>query len=312
MADAYDSYQPPETVGVTSTVAHSAPTGEFSYGAGADSNTLNIMMLVVFAFFSLLLTVYVCAGCAGTRARTAGFEQFDVEASQAPKTGPVAELDAMWRKAFIRKVYAIMVSQLFVTVAVSFAMMQFGGAALMRWSMNEGSWAFSASFIGLIVSLCALMCNRRKFPHNLILLAIFTLTMSWSIGMICTTYAVLGMSALVVEAFAITTVIFIGLTIFTVQSKIDFSFLGMGLSVALLGLIVWGFFATFAFPSFAVQQLYALFGAFIFSGFVVYDTWLITQRLSYDEHILGAIELYLDFINLFLMILRLLTGGARE
>ena len=58
--------------------------------------------------------------------------------------------------------------------------------------------------------------------------------------------------------------------------------------------------------------MYALIGALIFSLFVVYDTWVITKTLSYDEYVLGAINLYLDFINLFLMILRLLTGGSRE
>ena len=39
-------------------------------------------------------------------------------------------------------------------------------------------------------------------------------------------------------------------------------------------------------------------------------TPLLPGRLSYDEYILGAINLYLDFINLFLFILRLLVGGG--
>jgi len=84
------------------------------------------------------------------------------------------------------------------------------------------------------------------------------------------------------------------------------------LGVALLALLMWGWFAMFAFPSFMFSQVYALAGSVIFSLYVVYDTWLITQTLSYDEYIVGAINLYLDFINLFLMILRLLTTGARE
>ena len=62
------------------------------------------------------------------------------------------------------------------------------------------------------------------------------------------------MSALVVEAFAITSLIFIALTVFTIQSKIDFSFLGLGLGVALFGLIIWGMFAWLAFPSFIFSQ----------------------------------------------------------
>ena len=54
--------------------------------------------------------------------------------------------------------------------------------------------------------------------------------------------------------------------------------------------------------------IYAIGGTLIFSGYIVYDTFLINSRLSPDEYILGAISLYLDFVNLFLSILRLLNN----
>jgi len=309
---AVDSYEAPEMGGaatVPTPVTHTA--SEFHYGAGADANTLNIMMGVTLAGYALLLSVMMMA-CV-CRRNNSGFTRFDMEATtQQQKEGPVSELDAMWRKAFIGKVYSILGIQLFVTVSVSFVMMQFGGARLMMWLYTSGSWTHMVSIVALFVSLCALMCNRHKYPRNLILLSVFTLTMSWFIGTTCTMYAARGLSALVVEAFAITSIIFIALTLFTVQSKIDFSFLGVGLSAALFGFLIWGCFAMFAFPSFMFSQVYALIGALIFSLYVVYDTWVMTSVLSYDEHILAAVNLYLDFINLFLMILRLLSGGARE
>lgn len=56
------------------------------------------------------------------------------------------------------------------------------------------------------------------------------------------------------------------------------------------------------------QLIYAIGGTLVFSGYVVYDTYLINRRLSPDEYIMGAISLYLDFINLFLNILRLLSN----
>ena len=68
----------------------------------------------------------------------------------------------------------------------------------------------------------------------------------------------------------------------------------------------------FAFPSFAFSQVYALLGTLIFSLYVLYDTHAITTYMSYDDYVLGAISLYLDFINLFLMILQLLTGQRQE
>ena len=80
----------------------------------------------------------------------------------------------------------------------------------------------------------------------------------------------------------------------------------------LLTLIIWGFFAVVAFPSFMFSQVYALAGTLIFSLYILFDTHMITTYLSYDDYVLGAINLYLDFVNLFLMILQLLMGMRRD
>ena len=157
-----------------------------------------------------------------------------------------------------------------------------------------------------------MMCYKNAYPLNLGLLFVFTCCMSYTIGIVCVGYAAAGMQMLVVEAFAITSLIFIALTIFTMQSGYDFSFLGAILPILLFTLIIWGFFAMFAFPSFAFSQVYALLGTLIFSLYVLYDTHAITTYMSYDDYVLGAISLYLDFINLFLMILQLLTGQRQE
>mmetsp|Transcript_1210 Transcript_1210/g.2756 ORF Transcript_1210/g.2756 Transcript_1210/m.2756 type:complete len:85 (-) Transcript_1210:1024-1278(-) len=45
----------------------------------------------------------------------------------------------------------------------------------------------------------------------------------------------------------------------------------------------------------------------VFTGMILYDTSLIMHRLAPDEFILGAISLYLDILNLFLHILRILS-----
>jgi len=148
-------------------------------------------MIAVFCGYALLLTVLMMM-CICRKPRH-GFIQFDPEDAHGqspPKTSVVSELDAVWRKAFMSKVYGILVIQLFITVVMSYCMMQFGGAKLMLWTMTDGSWAYTLSFLGTFVSLIALMCFRDRFPHNLILLFVFTLIMSWSIGMTCTMCAV--------------------------------------------------------------------------------------------------------------------------
>ena len=65
--------------------------------------------------------------------------------------------------------------------------------------------------------------------------------------------------------------------------------------MALLATGLVGIFVPF---SRTVDLVYAAGGCLIFSGYIVYDTYVINKKLSPDEYIMGAISLYLDFINL--------------
>jgi FtsH-binding integral membrane protein len=49
-------------------------------------------------------------------------------------------------------------------------------------------------------------------------------------------------------------------------------------------------------------------GAVIFSGFLVYDTETLIKRYTYDEYIWASVVLYLDILNLFLEILKILRS----
>lgn len=227
------------------------------------------------------------------------------------KNQAVSELEPLWRKAFIGKVYTLLVCQILLTMATSVAMM-FGGYDFYRWTLTDGSWTRGVSMLSVFGLLISLMCLKNRYPLNLVLLFGFTLAMSYTIGLITTAYAAAGMQILVVEAFGITSLLFIALTIFTVYSKIDFSPLGSVLLVCTFVFIIWGLFASLAFPSFAFRQIYAGVGTLLFSLYILYDTHAITTYLSYDDYVLGAINLYLDFVNLFLMILSCLTTGRRE
>ena len=59
-------------------------------------------------------------------------------------------------------------------------------------------------------------------------------------------------------------------------------------------------------------SVYALLGSVLFSVFIIYDTYMIAERLDPEDYIVAAIELYLDIINLFLYILRLLSEMDRR
>lgn len=69
--------------------------------------------------------------------------------------------------------------------------------------------------------------------------------------------------------------------------------------------MIWGFIN--AIMGYQGGFIYSLLGAIVFSLYIVFDTYLITQKYSYDDAILASISLYLDILNLFLFILRLLT-----
>lgn len=49
-------------------------------------------------------------------------------------------------------------------------------------------------------------------------------------------------------------------------------------------------------------------GALLFCGFILFDTHLIMHKLSPEEYVMASVSLYLDFINLFIYILRILQA----
>ena len=87
--------------------------------------------------------------------------------------------------------------------------------------------------------------------------------------------------------------------------------MGGMLTTGLVVLIIGGLLNTFIFKSSGISFLYSAAGVFLFSGFIIYDTFNILKRYPTDEYISATLSLYLDILNLFLMLLHLL-GGSRD
>lgn len=221
----------------------------------------------------------------------------------SPLLPGMSKTENMLRWGFIRKVYGIVATQLALTAVVAFAIVS-----------SPATQAYLARSTGLLIGLMIvpllllfpLYMYRNQHPLNLGLLAVWTLLMSTTVGMTCSAYAPL----VVLEAVAITAGIVFGLTAYTFhgtrQGK-DFSFLGPFLFASLWGLIIWGFFQVF-FPVGPVgSTIFALGGALIFCGYIVFDTYNIIARHDLDDYIWASLNLYLDIINLMLYILRLLA-----
>jgi len=214
-------------------------------------------------------------------------------------------------------------------------------------TLARSSGLYWSIFILSIALIVALFCYKSKYPTNLYLLGAWTLSIAITVATACavtmcdpmvtptasmddamplslettrvglrlaggtlmcaigTEAANDGINSVVIAAF-LTGFIFISLTVFTFQSKIDWSFLGAGLGAALLCLILWGFvMSIFGVGS---RYLFAMAGSIIFSLYIVYDTWRLTNVYGPDDYILAVIDLFLDIINLFMMLLSLFNS----
>jgi len=179
------------------------------------------------------------------------------------------------------------------------------------WVRQNAAFTF-VSYLIAIVLLFALACCenlRRKTPHNMILLGLFTLTYGTAIGVIASRYQAQD----VVTAAGITTVVCVGLTIFAFQTKYDFTMMGGALFVCCLVLFLFGFLAIFLGPTFRLFLAGA--GALLFSVYLVYDTQLMIggkhkMSISPEEYIFAALNIYMDIIMIFVYLLQLF--GSRD
>ncbi|KAJ3011198.1 UNVERIFIED_CONTAM: Transmembrane BAX inhibitor motif-containing protein 4 [Siphonaria sp. JEL0065] len=222
-----------------------------------------------------------------------------------PPYKALAECDERQRVAFIRKVYTILAAQFGLTTIVSALFMYNDG---IKHVVQSNGWAVMLSSWGGLFILLALMWYRKQEPLNRYLLVAFTAAESYSIGAVCTFYE----SETVLQACILTFSVFIALTIFTLQSKISFEGLGPFLFTSLSILIVAGFIQIFFPFSRAMDLVIAIITALVFCGYILYDTWQLFERLDEDEYIIGAVELYLDVINLFLALLRILSDSRED
>lgn len=146
--------------------------------------------------------------------------------------------------------------------------------------------------------------KRKSYPTNLLFLSGFTALEAYSISVIVTFYE----RKIVLEALGLTLGIFIGLTLFACQTKYDFTSWMPYLFGGLWSLILFGFMAMFFQHGSTVELIYGGLGAIIFCGYILVDTQLVIRHHHVEEEIAAAMSLYLDIINLFLFILRILNS----
>ncbi|MGO8998442.1 MAG: Bax inhibitor-1 family protein [Polyangiaceae bacterium] len=115
------------------------------------------------------------------------------------------------------------------------------------------------------------------------------------------------------DAFLLTAITFGGLTGYCFVTKRDFSFMGAALSTGLwvvIGASLLGFF----FHSTALSLAVASVAVILFAGYILYDTSRILRSgaVATGDAVSAALSLFLDVINLFLALLRILSSQRRN
>ena len=220
-------------------------------------------------------------------------------------------INYMIRRGFIIKTYGILISQLAITcvfICISFAK----SVKDYLTSPNFYSSGFFIAFISIFVIVTIVVCvmfscftdTARKFPINYILLLGFTLSMSFYCLVFCSFFE----TSDVIAAGLLTIAATVGLTVYAIRTKEDFTFCGGFLFSFVFLLVFSGCFYFWV----GLTALWLLLGIMVYSLYIVYDTQLIMGQLglkyNIDDYCLAALNLYIDIIYLFLKILQLIGG----
>jgi uncharacterized protein len=226
---------------------------------------------------------------------------------------PTVEVQEEIQRGFLIRVYAWMTLGLFITAAAAFV-------TLAIPTLLKAIVTTPFLFFGLMIGELALVVIISRVAAKLD---------PWIAGLLFAGYAALNgvtLSFLVLVytqtsillTFGITACTFGIMSLFGYTTQRDLTKLGSLLIMALFGLIL-ASLANLLFQNSGLYWIISYVGVLIFVGLVAYDTQKLKRmslaigadgQMLQRASILGALTLYLDFINLFLLLLRIL--GRRK
>ncbi|WP_166418407.1 Bax inhibitor-1/YccA family protein [Cochlodiniinecator piscidefendens] len=227
--------------------------------------------------------------------------------------GVAADIDAGLR-THMNKVYGTMSVGMIITALVAWAI----GTNETLLNAIFGTplkWVVMFAPLIMVFAFGALI-NRLSSAAAQLFFYVFAAAMGASISFIFAVYT--GYS--VVQVFLVTSIAFAGLSLYGYTTKKDLSAMGTFLMMGVIGLVIASVINIFL-GSPAITFAISALGVLIFAGLTAYDTQ--TIKTTYLQHahsgdqewlakaaIMGALNLYLDFINMFMFLLQLL--GNRE
>ncbi|NQW01057.1 MAG: Bax inhibitor-1/YccA family protein [Rhodospirillales bacterium] len=214
-------------------------------------------------------------------------------------------------RLYMLKVYNYMCIALGLTGAVAYAAStsQSLMAAIYGTPLQ---WVVMLAPLGLVFFLSARI-NQMKAQTAQTVFWIYSALVGLSISYIFMIYT----GASITRVFFITSAAFAGLSLYGYTTKRDLSGMGSFLVMGLIGIIIASVVNIFLASS-ALMFVISVVGVLVFAGLTAYDTQAIKaiylesdgSETHEKKAIMGALRLYLDFLNMFLMLLHLF--GNRE
>jgi len=218
--------------------------------------------------------------------------------------------------AFMRGVYGWMCLGLLVTAAASAFMVS--SPALMQAVFGNQMLFFGLIIVelGLVVGLSAAI-NRLSAGAASGLFLLYSGLNGITLAAIFAVYA----KAVIINAFLVTGGMFGAMSLYGLLTRRDLTSLGSFMFMGLIGIVIASIVNIFT-KSAMMDFIISCVGVLVFLGLTAYDTQklkVMGEMAPADDgtavrrgKILGALTLYLDFINLFLMMLRLFSGSNRD
>lgn len=224
---------------------------------------------------------------------------------------PTAVLDSDVTKV-MRRVYLKMFLALLVTTATSMLVLAEGSFLMYMLTHSWVYWTLLIAELVMVFSISGAI-NRISASVATLLFYVYSVLNGVVFSVIFLAYT----TSSIAQTFLITAGVFGAMTIYGYCTKSSLAKLGSFLYMALFGLIIC-IVANIFFQSSRLEWIISFAGVAIFIGLTAWDTQKIKQMIAMDGGMntgkiatIGALSLYLDFVNLFLYLLRFF-GSSRD
>ena len=213
----------------------------------------------------------------------------------------------------MRKVYVWMTLALVITGVTAYGVATSPGLMMAIATNKLLFWGLIIAEFGLVVAISAAI-NKLSLTTATLLFVLYSVINGATLSFI---FAIYTMSS-IASVFFITAGTFAVMAVIGYTTKKDLTSMGKILFMALIGIIIATVVNIFL-KSTGLQMVVSYLGVLIFVGLTAYDSQKIKQMLlmapdagegAQKIALLGALSLYLDFVNLFIYLLRIF--GRRE